>query len=176
MDINIPEHFTGENVAVSPRRDFDPNWLAPSVCKVVGDKIRIQNLSGKPIIMPKNKHFADLTKMTIKSKFSYGNHNKCSVNKIYDLHRSDESHLHLPKRPHIDTSISNLKDVKVDPDKQLTDEMGEKFFKLCSEYSDIITPVPGKYNGHFGRVDNSLHFSSTPAPIKARLPNYSYEK
>ena len=69
-----------------------------------------------------------------------------------------------------------IKDVQIDPDNQLSTEWKQKFQSLCEKYSSIITPVPGKYNGYYGHVDNSLHFSSTPAPVKARLPNYSYEK
>ena len=40
-------------------------------------------------------------------------------------------------------------------------------------FSEIIKPQPGKYNGHYGHVDNLLNFVSTPPPaLKARLPNY----
>ena len=101
---------------------------------------------------------------------------RSNINIVYDTSRSDLSHLILPERPKIDPSVSYLSDIQVDPDNKLSAGWKEKFFNLCEKYSSIITPVPGKYNGYYGHVDNSLNFSSTPAPVKTRLPNFSYEK
>ena len=51
-----------------------------------------------------------------------------------------------------------------------------KFKTICEEYSDIINPRPGKYNGYYGRVDNSINFSAIPPPtIRAHLPKYSQD-
>ena len=42
---------------------------------------------------------------------------------------------------------------------------------------DTINPNPGRYNGYYGDIDNSLDFISTPPPsIRARLPNYTADK
>ena len=47
---------------------------------------------------------------------------------------------------------------------------------MCSDFKDIINPCPGKYNGYYGRVDNSINFASAPPPtIRAHLPKYSHE-
>ena len=81
----------------------------------------------------------------------------------------------LPERT-VDEDKCFLNDIKIDPDEQLSEETNLKIQQLCEKYSNIITPVPGKYNGYYGRVDNSVNFISNPAPIKARLPNYSHDK
>ena len=44
----------------------------------------------------------------------------------------------------------------------------------CQSYSSIITPIPGKYNGVFGRVSTDINFSSKPPPtVRTYLPKYS---
>ena len=51
-----------------------------------------------------------------------------------------------------------------------------KFRTVCEEFSDIINPRPGKYNGYYGRVDNPINISSVlPPTVRAHLPNYSHE-
>ena len=41
-----------------------------------------------------------------------------------------------------------------------------KFKSICQDFRDIITPGPGKYNGFYACIDNSINFSSTPHPPK----------
>ena len=166
---------------ISPRKEFETScsWPKPQVLKVIQNKISIPNEIGRVIVIRKNKHFADVSSLneTIQNpNFSAGNLDTNNLNKVYDISRSDLSHLILPSRPEIDDTKSFLDDIQIDPDDILSSEWKQKFASLCQEYQAIITPVPGKYNGYYGHVDNSLHFSSTPAPIKARLPNYSYDK
>ena len=41
-------------------------------------------------------------------------------------------------------------------------------------FAHLFTPKPGKYNGHYGHINNRLHFSSPPPPnSKTRIPNYT---
>ena len=172
LDFALPEHFSDSEVVISPRKDFVNTfgWPKAEILKVVENKVTIPNTTGYCITLKKNEHFADVTLIKTFDPIA------ARVDKVYDLNRSDLSHLILPKRPEIDLDQSYLADIQIDPDKQLSAENKLKFKNLCEKYSDIITPAPGRYNGYYGRVDNSLHFISNPAPIKARLPNYSHDK
>ena len=147
-------------------------WPNAQVLKVVGNSVLIPNSSGQCLHLKKNEHFADITILSEVIEDA----EQTQINKVYDIARSDLSHLTLPERPEIDEKLNYLDDIQIDPENQLSDDMKLKFMALCEQYSDILTPVPGRYNGYFGRVDNSLHFSSNPAPVKARLPNYSHAK
>ena len=142
----------------------------PQILKVTDNKILIPNDTGQCVSLKKNDHFADITLLNEVDA------DTANIDKIYDLNRKDLSHLTLPNRPQIYMTKSYLQEVKIDPDNQLSEAWKQNFKNLCAEFSDVITPVPGRYNGYYGRVDNSLHFASRPAPIKARLPNYYHEK
>ena len=52
----------------------------------------------------------------------------------------------------------------------------KRFLDLCAQFSEIITPQPGRYNGVFGRVNTDIHFASKPpSNLKTHLPKYSSE-
>ena len=172
FEFALPEHFSNADVVIAPRKLFEDSfvWPKPQLLKVISNKILIPNDTGRSITLKKSDHFADITVLKNVDKA------QDTVKKVYDLDRSDLSHLILPDRPELDQHQSYIADIKVDPDGQLTEDWKLKFKRLCEKFSHIINPAPGKYNGYYGRVDNSLHFISTPAPVKARLPNYSHDK
>ena len=89
------------------------------------------------------------------------------MKRVYDINRTEYSHLILPSRPAVEKK-SSIGDVKIDPDNQLSQEWKQEFINICQDFSDILTPVPGKCNGYFGFIDNSLNFTKTPpTSIKA---------
>ena len=101
--------------------------------------------------------------------------NSC-VNKVYDLGVKDLSHLIPPVLSHGHETEDYIQEVSIDPDNILSDTWKEKFLSICKKFSHVITPRPGRYNGFYGRVDNSINFATVPPPsIKARLPKYSQE-
>ena len=56
----------------------------------------------------------------------------------------------------------------------MSDKDKKLFKELCAEFSDIITPRPGRYNNNSGHVDNSINFVEKPAPNqKVYQPKYS---
>ena len=55
-------------------------------------------------------------------------------------------------------------EISIDPDGQLTEIQREEFRKVCEEFSSIITPAPGKYNGFYGSSDSTINFTSLPPP------------
>ena len=165
ISIPIPTTFVNNVAVLTPRREYDTNWPTPRVINVKKDTIEIENDTKHPILLPKSKPFADLRDMFYPQ-----------INKTYDLYRKDNSHFILPDRPKLDTHKSYVGDVSIDPDNQLSPDWRYKFHQVCEKFSHIITPVPGKYNGHYGRIDNSLNFVGNPPPsIKARLPKYNNE-
>ena len=98
-----------------------------------------------------------------------------NVRKIYDLDSGDISHL-LPFEGPKQDPQDYLSQVTIDPDNKLSTVWKQKFRDLCSDYKDIINPRPGKYNGYYGRVDNSINFTAAPPPtVRAHLPKYSNE-
>ena len=175
LQFQLPESFSDTEIVLAPKRDFNSlcDWPSAAVLKVVHNRVSIPNHSGRTIVIKKKQHFAEIA--TLK-QVKIEDLSNSSVKKVYDVGREDLSHLILPDRPAVNEKCSYLEDVQIDPDNQLTPEWKKKFSSLCEKFTAIITPVPGRYNGYYGHVDNSLNFSSTPAPVKARLPNYSHEK
>ena len=165
-----------KNVAIS---SINPNLypgIKPQV-RLVDERGYVDIVNeGKPLKLTRHEHFANLNSLTDISL-------KCvkegaSVNKIYDLARRDLSHL-LPYEGQENNAVNDdhdyVNEVVIDPDEKLPAQWRNRFKTICSNFRDIITPRPGKYNGFYGRIDNSINFSNTPPPsIRAHLPKYSH--
>ena len=170
---------TETRVNLMPRRSsVHCTWINPSNSLVRSDgSVGIKNNSNVPILLKKHDHFADIRTcetLDIQNMMDdVGNF----VKKIYDIGCEDVSHLIPYKNLSEDGSReSYIEEIILDPDNQLPSSWKKKFKNTCEEFSDIIRPNPGKYNGYYGRVDNSINFTSVPPPtIRAHLPNYSYE-
>ena len=87
--------------------------------------------------------------------------------KDYGWSDDDWSHLTVPKCVPEDDK-SDIDQVSVDPDNQMPATWKKRFVSLCESYSDIITPVPGRYNRHLDRVSTDINFTSVP-PSNPRL-------
>ena len=168
LSIKVPIFLQNEaEVAVAPIRESDVDFLKPKVLKINQDKsVTIVNESPYPIHLKKNSPICDVTALTV-----------LSCGKICK-ETKDQSHLQRPiifSKSEANKSYTN--DVKIDPDDQLAKVWKERFRRTCDRYSDVINPNPGRYNNHYGNVDCTIDFCSTPPPsVKARLPNYSTEK
>ena len=69
---------------------------------------------------------------------------------------------------------SCLLELQVDPDNVLSQEEREIFHTLHRRFASLFTKQPGKYNGHYGFIDNKLQFAVRPPPnTRTRIPNYS---
>ena len=160
LQFQLPDSFSDTEIIIAPKRDFNVmcDWPSPAVLRVLNNQVSIPNNSGRTIIIKKNQHFAEVTTLRQVKVEDLRTEN---VKKVYDVGRTDLSHLILPDRPAIDEKCSYINDVQIDPDDQLTSEWKQKFSSLCETYTSIITPVPGRYNGYYGHVDNSLTFSSS---------------
>ena len=165
ISVPVPTTFVGCVAAVTPRLEFSSDWPTPKVLYLKKDTVEFHNETKRTILLPKGKPFADL-----RDTFSP------KINRTYDLFRQNNDHFILPERPTVASNKSYIADVKIDPDNQLSPVWRDKFHSACEQFSHVITPIPGRYNGYYGRVDNSLNFVGHPPPsIKARLPKYNDE-
>ena len=166
VSIPVPSTFVNNVTAITPRVETDnkTDWLAARMVLVKKDTIQLQNTSNVPVMLNKGQPFAELRDTYVPP-----------VKKVYDL-QGDKSHFILPDRPNVDSNKSYINDVRLDPDQQLSPDCRNRFLSACHQFSHVITPIPGRYNGYYGHVDNSLNFVGTPPPsIKARLPKYNNE-
>ena len=101
---------------------------------------------------------------------------RANINKIYEIEKkSMDQYVY----PHIsDISTDNFIDqVSIDPDNRLSAEYKSMFNDILHSYRDIISEIPGRYNGYYGHVNCALTLTGNPPPsIKPRLPNYSEDK
>ena len=175
LKLKLPIRLKQEKaVYVSPKQPNQHAWLTPRIYSVTDEGfVEINNETSSPVKLAKLEHFADVY-CCIEVDLE-----NCKpdiiLKKIFDLNRNDFSHL-TPHAPSEEKSEDYLHEISIDPDSILTDEWKQRFKKICEEFSQVITPRPGKYNGFYGNIDNSINFSSTPPPsIKAHLPKYSYD-
>ena len=96
--------------------------------------------------------------------------------KIYDLSKKAMKQFEFPHE-NVQCEEGFLEKVQIDPDNILSAEYKECFRDILVSYRDIITQVPGRYNGCYGQVNCALNLSNEPPPsIKPRSPNYSEDK
>ena len=82
----------------------------------------------------------------------------------------------VPSKGQLEETKSYINEVVIDPDNVMSKVWKSRFRQLCEEYSSIITPVPGKYNGAFGRTSTDINFTSVPpSNLKTYIPKYSQE-
>ena len=172
LTYKLPSHLQDQtHVAISPVRDKQPDWIMPKVLEVSEGNVVLENKTSYPVKINKDEAFADIVGMVDLDKDS---DELGQINKVLD---NSEDHSHLQHTKPVKVSYEYLDKVVIDPNDQLGSEWKRKFKNLCKEFADTITPYPGRYNGAYGDIDNSLDFTSTPPPsVKARLPNYSTEK
>ena len=156
----VPREFQSFSyINVSPRRTQTNPWVDCKNYKIDknGD-IALENVTDAVVRLVKGDHFADMRDCTEISCEDL--HSSAYVMKIYNTNSEDTSHL-VPGNVS-DADYAFLDQVVLDPDNQLSQRWKLKFKTVCEEYSDIINPRPGKYNGYYGRVDHSINFSSVP--------------
>jgi hypothetical protein len=166
--VDTPTMFNNEKSLIfTPRLSTASSQLPGQICPSQGTHVSISNLTGDIISIKKNEHFGDILPTVDQSKL------------IYDLSRSNST---MKVQSLIPKAVQNnptnyLDKVSIDPDNILNSEWKQRFRDIINNFSDIITPIPGAYNGYFGDVDCSLNFiQDPPASNKARLPGYSHDK
>ena len=106
-----------------------------------------------------------------------GNNATSLMKKVYDVNNKTMSQFQYPDRSYDYTDQPSLSKVSIDPDNRLSQRAKTMFSDIITSFSDIVTDIPGRYNGFFGQVTCSLTMSGSPPPsLKPRIPSYSSEK
>ena len=61
-------------------------------------------------------------------------------------------------------SVDHTDKIQLDPECILSPKQKTSFRRLCQEFSDVIRPEPGRYNGSLSHISNRINFASRPAP------------
>ena len=170
IELPIHEGMRSSVLQVTTRRNAG---FEMAEIKKVDDRVVITNTLNELITIPKMSHVID-TRACYKLDLSQGDTSINKLCKIYDVAR-DHSHL-LPSKGQLEETNSYLNDISIDPDGVMPKIWKTRFKQLCTEYSNVITPVPGRYNGAFGRTSTDINFTSTPpSNQKTYIPKYSHE-
>ena len=135
---SLPAQFHGSKyVAVTPK--LSKAGIKPTVCQVkVDNTIELTYEGSEPVLVPKHEHVADVR--------------SCVVQDSLPVSMQDYQYLPLDT---FDEEYDYTADVLIDPDNILDKNWKSKFKYLCSEFKEIITPRPARYNGFYGRVWNA---------------------
>ena len=172
--VKLPIHLRSLTHAfVVPVNQDKYSWIQPKNMQVNDGSIQIRNDGTEVVRLSRQEHFATLIPCAVVETKDI--ENGSYVNKIYDLGRSDLSHL-TPVLQQENSQDCFLHEISIDPDNILPAAWKQRFLDVCERYTNIITPKPGKYNGFYGRIDNSINFASIPPPsVRAHLPKYSHD-
>ena len=173
-------------LSVSPRLE-DKFWFNPGIYLISSSgEIEIKNTSPHPIKLNKGKTFAEIRpafKVDVKKEKTLYEGKETTMDsrispvvcKLVNL--DDDPLVYMDTRPDKEKNERSYTDmVSIDPDNQLSESERSKFRDICEEFTSIITPAPGKYNGYYGDSDPSINFTSVPPPnMKVYTPKYSTE-
>ena len=197
LTVQLPPNFAlSRTVCITPKKN--QAWLQPQVLAVTENVVCLQNKSGQPQLIKKKTPIADIRACILQNTNSVAIENSVviqnqelqsdshptaplnceisdvpSVCKVMD-YPPDPLSMQLPSN--WDHSEDFTHDVSIDPDDNLPQHWKQKYLHLVLSFKDVINYRPGRYNGKFGWVDNTIDFSSHPPPTsKIHMPNYSEE-
>ena len=155
-----PELASSAEVVIQP--DIGKSFPPPGVYNVHNAQVRVENVSSLPVHIEQTDSFLCTQLMS----------NVNTTRKIYSLSKENMNQFQFPERS-LNNHKETLADIVIDPDNLLSKEWKNIFYDLTKSYQDIITDVPGRYNGAYGQVNCSIIFTEKPPPsVKPRLPNY----
>ena len=122
-----------------------------------------------PVNLKKHAHIADVRQTTLITPNEM-KHVQCEVNAVHQ-HDSDN----FKYSPTVKTIVKpDITEVSIDPDNMMPEEVKSRFWDITTRCENRFTTTPGRYNGHYGAVDNSLRFTSPPIQSsRVAMPNYS---
>ena len=160
---HLPNQFMMQKKALITERPSNLSWIKSQIVDVANGLVTIENTTPFPVHLKKHEHIADVVNVQCV--------NSLSINDV--IHGQDTSE-HLQPYSNWDYNEDFIADIKIDPDRVMTKEWRKKFLDLCYEFKDIINYRPGRYNGYYGDVNNTIDFASVPPPTnKVYMPKYS---
>ena len=161
IKVDLPSMLHNEHqLLFTPRvlPQADRSSLPSQTCTPNNHQVQLSNLTDFPLSITKNQHYGDITPLTAP-------------------HPVHPKHTHVASTYVITPTESQISKATIDPDNILSNDWKQHFYRILERYSNIITSIPGCYNGFYGNVDCSLNFiQPPPASNKARLPSYSHDK
>ena len=163
----VPEQYANFPILqVNPRRQDQP-WFRPRDYKVVDGYISIKNTLDTPVKLKRNECFGELrlvteTDIDTKTMDEEEPGQEEQVDRVFQEYPDQTQYsqgVTIKTKDYTDQ-------IALDPDNILSPEEKAAFRKLCSEFKDVIRPEPGRYNGFYGHIDNSINFSARPPPNK----------
>ena len=164
--IDVPDGLEEARVyLLTPRKGVDL-WYEPGFYKAMGGAIRTRSISSLPTNLSKEDHYGEVrTCREVKLE-------KPNVKKIVESPEGEFRYKYLGKEEKVDPL--KVSDIVLDPDNIMPVTAKERVMAVSQKYSELFTKRPGKYNGSFGKVDNSINFATTPTPnMKVYVPNYT---
>ena len=163
----IPDTLPLDGVFILTPQRGQTEWYRPGVCTSRDGKLRITNISTEIVSIPKTQHIGEL-RQCLQEKVD----KPPAVRKLeqlpscqfkYELFGDERKTVKEPE-------------IELDPDGIMNAADKKIFRQITNDYADIFNKQPGKYNGAYGRVNNTLNFATRPPPNKkVYLPQYSEE-
>ena len=157
----VPEQFSHlQHLQIQPRVQ-DVHWFEPAICQIQDGKVCLKNVSWAPVTLKRGKGFGELR---LVKKMKTSQLKEAEVKAVMNTYPDQNQY-----KARTDKKLLNQKHtdkVVLDPDNVLSQEFRDEFRRLLDEYSDVIRPEPGRYNGHYGYMNNRINFASRPAPNK----------
>ena len=159
----LPNQFIMQKKVVVTGRPSNSSWIGCEILDTENGLVHIENNTLSPVHLKKHQHIADVHNVQ--------RVNTSVISKVTD---NDDDLEHLQPFSNWNYDDNYVADIKIDPDGVMTELWRNKFLELCTEFKDIINYRPGRYNGFYGNVDNSIDFSSIPPPTsRVYMPKYS---
>ena len=181
--VNVPKSLKAESEILLEHTGANA-FPAPGIYTVNHGLIKCENV-GPHIFRVSDQHilyFSSLRKLkSVEKKFVATEPDskipKQNMRKIYDINKENLRQYEYPNRLNDYPETSTLHKVSIDPDNKLSPRHKAMFEDIIYNNQDIISDIPGRYNGFYGNVNCSMTLSGNPPPsIKPRIPSYSTEK
>ena len=163
VDVEVPEEYAGDEVALEPRSDAPVNskslskmWPSPQIVTCSDNVIRIANLSNDPKTLHKGEHFCQIRNIDV-------------TEGPIDTPITDSKTKPLA----VDNKFA-YRDVSIDPQNITPQEYKLKFQNICEGYGHVFNPKFSGYNGRDGRVNAVVNMGPVlPPQCKGRMPLYN---
>ena len=153
-DVQMSE---GETVVLEPRviskTYVNSCWPCPQLTTIEDGKVCVRNDTDEIIPLYKNDHI-------------------CQIFKTETMNCKETSKP-TPKSVKLIAKRPFSKEVKVDPDQQLTAEERNMFSEQNLKYDELFEPTIGRYNDRDGKVRARVNLGKTTPPTrKVQVPQY----
>ena len=164
LEWEIPNSLPSDGIfCIVPQRD-KVAWYDPGIYRANNGTVRLVNTSTNTVFIKKGDHVGEARTCERHRPI------ESSIKKIETLPQCQFRYEKFGKTP----ETVKEPDIDLDPDNIMPNEEKKRFRSITNDFAEIFTKQPGKYNGFYGRVNNTLNFASKPPPNKRIYqPQYS---